>query len=76
MINLKKKLESMPLEDLIAGINRFTATTRERDLTAEEEEQRQLYRKEYIDRIKRNMRSTLDNTTFEIVDEGENGSNR
>jgi|LFRM01.1.fsa_nt_gb uncharacterized protein YnzC (UPF0291/DUF896 family) len=75
MINLKNKLESMPLEDLIAGINDFTATTRERELTKEEADHRQAYRMEYIDRIKRNMRSTLDNTTFEIVDEGNNGSN-
>lgn len=75
MINLKKELESLPLEDLIAGINAFTATSRERELTKEEANRRQAYRMEYIERIKRNMRSTLDNTTFEFVDEANNGSN-
>ena len=75
MIKLKKELESMPLKDLIAGINAFTATSRERELTREEANRRQAYRMEYIERIRRNMRSTLDNTTFEIVDEANNGSN-
>ncbi len=75
MTDLEKQLESMPLDELIEGINAFTATTRERELTPEEAGRRQAYRAEYIRRFSRNLRATLDNTTFEFADEDQDGSN-
>lgn len=75
MINLKKELEYMPLDQLILGINEFTRTSRERELTETEITERGLYRAEYIRRIGSNLRMTLDNTTIEYAEDGENGSN-
>lgn len=75
MNQLKKELEALSLDDLIEKINAFTATTRERELTEEEAAMRQAYRFEYVNRFKKNLRATLDNTTIEYADEDNNGSN-
>lgn len=74
-IELKETLEAMALDELILAINRFTALSRERSLTLEETFSRQLHREEYLGRIRRNLRATLDNTDIEFADEGKNGSN-
>lgn len=74
MNDLKNKLTNMELDQLIGKINGFTALSRERDLTELETRERQLYREEYIRRIGRNLRATLDNTDFEFAGE-DDGSN-
>lgn len=71
----KKDLKNMELSELIKSINAFTALTRERNLTADETYERQLFREEYIQRIRRNLTTTLDNTDFEFADEAEDGCN-
>ena len=45
----------------IERINELTRLSRERELTEEEKEERQKLRQEYIEAIKLNFRSTLDN---------------
>ncbi|KAF5065938.1 hypothetical protein SDC9_168757 [bioreactor metagenome] len=75
MTDLENKLQSMALDDLIKGINQFTANSRIRELTELETQERALYRKEYIRRIGRNLRATLDNTDITYADGGEDGSN-
>ncbi len=75
MNNIKKELELIELDELIEGINRFTAISRLRELTTDETNRRQLYRQEYIQRMRRNLTATLDNTDIEFADEDKNGSN-
>ena len=75
MNNIKKELELIELDELIEGINRFTAISRLRVLTTDETNRRQLYRQEYIQRMRRNLTATLDNTDIEFADEDKNGSN-
>lgn len=75
MNDMKNTLQTLELDDLIKAINNFTAISRLRELTLEETEQRQLHREEYIQRMRRNLRSTLDNTDIEYADEDNNGSN-
>ena len=75
MNNIKKELELIELDELIEGINRFTAIPRLRELTTDETNRRQLYRQEYIQRMRRNLTATLDNTDIEFADEDKNGSN-
>ena len=53
-------------EDLIKRINELTAISRERELTDEEQKERELLRAEYIKQFRARMRSVLDNV--EIVD--------
>lgn len=65
----------MELGELIKAINAFTALSRQRDLTADETYVRQLHREEYIKRIGRNLRSTLENTDIEFADGECDGSN-
>ncbi|MFZ2258531.1 MAG: DUF896 domain-containing protein [Clostridiaceae bacterium] len=75
MNNIKEELELIELDELIEGINRFTAISRLRELTTDETNRRQLYRQEYIQRMRRNLTATLDNTDIEFADEDKNGSN-
>ena len=75
MNNIKKELELIELDELIEGINRFTVISRLRELTTDETNRRQLYRQEYIQRMRRNLTATLDNTDIEFADEDKNGSN-
>ncbi|SFN53839.1 DUF896 domain-containing protein [Proteiniclasticum ruminis] len=49
----------IPHDELVAKINEFTAMTRERDLTEEEEKERAAYREEYLKRIRQSMRGSL-----------------
>lgn len=75
MNDLKKELETIELDELLKAINDFTALARERELTIDESAMRQLHREEYIQRIRRNLRSTLDNTDIEFADGDDDGSN-
>ena len=75
MNNIKEELELIELDELIEGINRFTVISRLRELTTDETNRRQLYRQEYIQRMRRNLTATLDNTDIEFADEDKNGSN-
>ncbi|WP_312459518.1 DUF896 domain-containing protein [Proteiniclasticum sp.] len=49
----------IPHDELVAKINEFTAMTRERELTEEEEKERAAYREEYLNRIRQSMRGSL-----------------
>lgn len=53
-------------EDLIKRINELTAISRERELTDDEQKERELLRAEYIKQFRARMRTVLDNV--EIVD--------
>ena len=75
MNDMKNELEAVELDELLKVINGFTALSRQRDLTVEETAKRQLYREEYIQRIRRNLRQTLDNTDIEFADGDNDGSN-
>ncbi|PKK39457.1 hypothetical protein ABB02_01306 [Clostridiaceae bacterium JG1575] len=65
----KNRLEDLPLDQLIEGINQFTAAARVRPLTGEEEHERARYRKEYLRRIGANLRMTLDHTDIQYQEE-------
>lgn len=52
-------LETMEHNDLVEKINYYTAITKKRDLTSKESEEREIYRKEYLRRIRQNLRSQL-----------------
>ena len=60
----KKKLDRLPLEELTAGINRFSALARERELTPEEASEREALRMEYRRRFRANLTAQLENTTI------------
>lgn len=49
-------------------ISELTRIARERELTAEEQEERQRLRQEYINEFRSNMKQILDNTTVERPD--------
>lgn len=51
--------QEIPHDELVAKINEFTALTRERELTEEEEKERAAYREEYLKRIRQSMRGSL-----------------
>ena len=51
--------QEIPHDELVAKINEFTAMTRERELTEEEEKERAAYREEYLKRIRQSMRGSL-----------------
>lgn len=49
-------------------INELTAISRERELTAEEQAERQQLRQEYLEAFRAQMRQSLDNTVVEYPD--------
>lgn len=51
-------------DELVARINEFTKLIKERELTVEEAEERELYRQEYLRRIKSNLKSNLDGVKY------------
>lgn len=50
----------MTHDELVLRINELTKISKERDLTKEEEDERKVLRDDYISRVKRNLRSSLD----------------
>jgi uncharacterized protein YnzC (UPF0291/DUF896 family) len=51
-------------DELVAKINEFTNLTKERELTAAEAEERELYRREYLRRIKISLKGNLDGVKY------------
>lgn len=47
-------------DELAKRISAFTALARERELTPEEQQEREALRKDYLQRVKANMRASLD----------------
>ena len=52
-------------DELVAKINEFTKLTKERALTAAEAEERELYRREYLRRIKISLKGNLDGVKYD-----------
>lgn len=50
----------MEHDELVAKINEFSRLSRERTLTPEEAAERETLRREYIGRVKGNLRSSLE----------------
>lgn len=58
----------MNMEERIARINELYHKSKEQGLTAEEKEEQARLRREYVDSIKRNLKSQLDNIVIERPD--------
>lgn len=64
----------MEMKDIIAKVNYFSKLARERELTEAEKEEREKYRKLYLEQFKAQVRGHLDR--IKIVDgEAENNGN-
>ena len=57
----------MEMKDIIEKVNYYTKLSKERELTEEEINDREIYRRMYLDQFKAQVRKHLDN--IEIVDE-------
>lgn len=55
----KEKINSMKIEEVIEQINLLYKKSQEEGLSDEEKELQQLYRRRYIDNVKRNFRAQL-----------------
>ena len=65
----------MEMKDIIAKVNYFSKLARERELTEAEKEEREKYRKLYLEQFKAQVRGHLDR--IKIVDgEVENNGNK
>lgn len=51
-------------DELVGKINEFTKLTKERELTQTEAEERELYRREYLRRIKISLKGNLDGVQY------------
>ena len=51
-------------DELVAKINEFTNLTKERELTSAEAEERELFRREYLRRIKISLKGNLDGVKY------------
>jgi len=58
----------MTMEERIARINELARASRERELTAEEKEEQQKLRQEYIANIRGNLRAQLDSVKVQRPD--------
>ncbi|HSP47629.1 MAG TPA: DUF896 domain-containing protein [Clostridiaceae bacterium] len=47
-------------EELVEKINGFTKLAKERELTPEEAQEREALRKEYVQRVRNNLRTSLE----------------
>ena len=56
----------MEMNEIIEKINYFTRLSRERELTSEEKEERELFRKMYMEKFRAQVKGHLDN--IKIVD--------
>ncbi len=59
-----KMMDKIPHDDLVAKINEFTKLSRERELTAEEAEERANYREEYLKRIRQSVKGNLSGVEY------------
>ena len=57
----------MEMKDIIEKVNYYTKLSKERKLTEEEINDREIYRRMYLDQFKAQVKGHLDN--IEIVDE-------
>ena len=57
----------MEMKDIIEKVNYYTKLSKERKLTEEEINDREIYRRMYLDQFKAQVKKQLDN--IEIVDE-------
>lgn len=57
----------MEMKDIIEKVNYYTKLSKERKLTEEEINNREIYRRMYLDQFKAQVKKHLDN--IEIVDE-------
>ena len=57
----------MEMKDIIEKVNYYTKLSKERKLTEEEINDREIYRRMYLDQFKAQVKEHLDN--IEIVDE-------
>jgi uncharacterized protein YnzC (UPF0291/DUF896 family) len=53
-------VKSLNHEELVEKINEYTKLAKERELTAEEAEEREALRKEYVQRVRSNLRTSLE----------------
>ncbi|MBQ6633627.1 MAG: DUF896 domain-containing protein [Ruminococcus sp.] len=60
----KEKLNRLSLEELTGRINRFSALSRERELSPEEVSEREGLRMEYRRRFRANLTAQLEHTTI------------
>lgn len=61
----------MEMKDIIAKVNYFSNLARERELTKEEQEEREKYRKMYLEKFKAQVKGHLD--SIKIVDNIDDG---
>ncbi|MBR8700443.1 hypothetical protein IX317_000409 [Fusobacterium sp. DD29] len=61
----------MEMKDIIAKVNYFSKLARERELTKEEQEEREKYRKMYLEKFKAQVKGHLD--SIKIVDNIDDG---
>lgn len=54
----------MEMSEIIAKINFLNSLKKERNLSSEEQEDLNKYRKLYLDKFKKNVKNILDNTKF------------
>jgi len=59
-MDLKEKINSMKIEEVIENINSLYKKSQEEGLTEEEKELQQLFRRRYLDNVKRNFKAQLD----------------
>lgn len=57
-------MKNIQHDELVAKINEFTNLTKERELTLAEAEERELYRREYLRRIKISLKGNLDGVKY------------
>ena len=58
-------MKNIPHDDLVLKINEFTQITRERELTTDEEKERDEYREEYLRRIRQSFRGSIQGYKYE-----------
>lgn len=61
----------MEMKDIIAKVNYFSSLAKQRELTPEEQEEREKYRKFYLENFKAQVRGHLDNVKVVYVDEND-----
>lgn len=59
-MDLKEKIDSMKIEEVIEKINFLYKKSQEEGLTEEEKELQQICRRRYLDNVKRNFRAQLE----------------